>query len=149
VLGRDRVSQRRACRILGQCRSTQRRTSAVPDDEPHLVARTVELACDYGRYAYRRATGLLRVEGFAVNHKRVERLWRREGLSVPARHPKHAIARVSDEEIGTLSLTDGREIRTSSDFANNANFAEEGRWEVAMATRQRLRDAMHQKPPEI
>jgi putative transposase len=88
VLGPDRVSQRRARRVLGQCRSTQRRTPAVPDDEPRLVGRMVELASQHGRYGYRRVAALLRAEGFAVNHKRVERLWRREGLKVPARQPK-------------------------------------------------------------
>ena len=101
VLGPGRVSQRRACRVLGQCRSTQRRTPAVPDDEPRLVARMVELACRYGRYGYRRVTALLRSEGFAVNHKRIERLWKREGLKVPARQPKR----------GRLWLNDGSCIR--------------------------------------
>jgi putative transposase len=48
----------------------------------------VELATQYGRYGYRRVAALLRDEGFAVNHKRVERLWRREGLKVPQRQPK-------------------------------------------------------------
>jgi transposase InsO family protein len=85
VLGRDRVSERRACQVLGQSRSTQRRAAHVPDDEPELVRRMVELATQYGRYGYRRVTARLRAEGFAVNHKRVERLWRREGLKVPAR----------------------------------------------------------------
>jgi putative transposase len=47
----------------------------------------VELATQYGRYGYRRVAALLRAEGFAVNHKRVERLWRREGLKVPQRQP--------------------------------------------------------------
>jgi transposase InsO family protein len=88
ALGPDRVSQRRACRVLGQWRSTQRRTPAVPGDEPRLVARMVELATQYGRYGYRRVTALLRGEGWRVNAKRVERLWRREGLKVPARQPK-------------------------------------------------------------
>jgi len=88
ALGPDRVSQRRACRVLGQPRSTQRRTPAVPDDEPRLVARMVELATQYGRYGYRRVTALLRAEGWRVNAKRVERLWRREGLKVPERQPK-------------------------------------------------------------
>ena len=101
VLGPDRVSQRRACRVLGQCRSAQRRTVAVPDDEPRLVARMVELACAFGRYGYRRITGLLRAEGFAVNHKRVERLWRREGLKVPPKQPKR----------GRLWLNDGSCVR--------------------------------------
>jgi putative transposase len=88
VLGPDRVSQRRACQVLGQSRSTQRRRPAVPDDEPRLVKRMAELAREFGRYGYRRVTGLLRAEGFAVNHKRVERLWRREGLKVPQKQPK-------------------------------------------------------------
>jgi transposase InsO family protein len=101
VLGRDRVSQRRACKALGQCRATQRRTPACPGDEPRLVARMVELAAQYGRYGYRRITALLRAEGFAVNHKRVERLWRREGLKVPQRQPKR----------GRLWLNDGSCIR--------------------------------------
>jgi len=48
----------------------------------------VELATRYGRYGYRRVTALLRAEGFTANHKRVERLRRREGLKVPARRPK-------------------------------------------------------------
>jgi transposase InsO family protein len=101
VLGPDRVSQRRACQVLGQCRSTQRRTPTLPDDEPRLVARMVGLACEYGRYGYRRVAALLRAEGFAVNHKRVERLWRREGLRVPARQPKR----------GRLWLNDGSCVR--------------------------------------
>jgi hypothetical protein len=50
VLGRDRVSERRACKVLGQCSSTQRRIPAVPGDEPRLVGRMVELATKYGWY---------------------------------------------------------------------------------------------------
>ena len=64
--------------VLGQCRSTQRRTPAVPEDEAVLVGRMVSLAAAYGRYGCRRIAALLRAEGFVVNHKRVERLWRRE-----------------------------------------------------------------------
>ncbi|MBA4106586.1 MAG: hypothetical protein C0485_12580 [Pirellula sp.] len=75
-LGRARVSERRACQVLSQPRSTQRRQRCVPSDEPRLVKRIVELASDYGRYGYRRVTALLRREGWTVNHKRVERLWR-------------------------------------------------------------------------
>jgi transposase InsO family protein len=87
-LGREEVSQRRACRVLGQSRATQRRVARVPDDEPKLARRVTELACEHGRYGYRRVAAPLRSEGFAVNHKRVERLWRREGLKVPSRQPK-------------------------------------------------------------
>jgi putative transposase len=59
-----------------------------PADEPPLVRRIVQLASDYGRYGYRRVTALLRGEGWPVNHKRVERLWRQEGLKVPQKQPK-------------------------------------------------------------
>jgi len=58
------------------------------DDEETLVARMVELASQFGRYGYRRITGLLRLDGWLVNHKWVERLWRREGLKVPKKQPK-------------------------------------------------------------
>lgn len=74
--------------MLSQSRATQRRTAVVPGDEPKLVARMTTLASDYGRYGYRRVGALLRAEGFVVNHKRVQRLWRREGLKVPSRQPK-------------------------------------------------------------
>ncbi len=82
------MSQRRACRVLNQPRSTQRRVRHVPADEPPLVKRIIQLASDYGRYDYRRVTALLRGEGWLVNHKRVQRLWRREGLKVPQKQPK-------------------------------------------------------------
>ena len=82
------LSERRACRILVQPRSTQRYPRLVPDDEARLTARIVELASQYGRYGYRRITALLRAEGWRVNHKRVERLWRQEGLKVPQKQPK-------------------------------------------------------------
>jgi len=88
ALGPARVSERRTCRVLGQPRPTQRRAEYVPSDEPRLVKRMVELASEYGRYGYRRVTEMLRHEGFVVNHKRVERLWRREGLKVPQKQPK-------------------------------------------------------------
>ena len=73
---------------MNQPRSTQRRKKHVPSDEPRLLKRIVELASDYGRYGYRRVTALLHREGWTVNHKRVERLWRQEGLKVPKKQPK-------------------------------------------------------------
>jgi putative transposase len=87
-LGRDRVSERRACRVLNQPRSTQRRQRFVPNDEPRLVREIIKLASQFGRYGYRRITGILRDRGWKVNHKRVERLWRQEGLKVPKKQPK-------------------------------------------------------------
>lgn len=73
---------------MGQPRSTQRRVRQVPADEPSLIRRIVALASAYGRYGYRRVTALLHGEGWNVNHKRVERLWRQEGLKVPKKQPK-------------------------------------------------------------
>lgn len=95
------VSERRCCRVLNQARSTQRRRALVRDDETPLTRRILELAGCYGRYGYRRITAMLRREGWQVNHKRVERIWRREGLKVPAKQPKR----------GRLWLTDGSCIR--------------------------------------
>ena len=82
------MSERRACRVLGQARSTQRRDLRVKDDVPRLVAEIVDPASRFGRYGYRTITGLLRLEGWRVNRKRVERIWNLEGLKVPRKKPK-------------------------------------------------------------
>ena len=82
------VSQRRACRVLEQARSTQRHSSCARDEEERLTKRIVELATQYGRYGYRRITAMLGEYGWVVNHKRVERIWKREGLKVPTKQPK-------------------------------------------------------------
>ena len=74
--------------MLEQCRLTQRYVSYITDGEEKLVARIIELATQYGRYGYRRITAMLRQESWQVNHKRVERIWRREGLKVPQKQPK-------------------------------------------------------------
>ena len=72
------VSERRACRVLGQVRRTQRYTLKVTDDETILTESIVSLASEYGRYGYRRITALLRRDGWRVNHKR-GRLWFNDG----------------------------------------------------------------------
>jgi transposase InsO family protein len=95
------VSERRACRVLKQPRSSQRYQAQVDDQEAVLTDRIVALASQYGRYGYRRVTALLRKEGWSVNHKRVERIWRQEGLKVPAKQPKR----------GRLWLNDGSTVR--------------------------------------
>ena len=76
--------------MLGQGRKTQRRTPRIADDEERLRARIIELATQYGRYGYRRITALLNQnpKERPVNHKRVERIWRMEGLKVPKKQPK-------------------------------------------------------------
>jgi transposase InsO family protein len=83
------VSERRACQLLGQHRSTQRYVSAPPLLEERLVARMNELAERHPRYGYRRIWALLRSEGFMINRKRIERLWRLEGHKVPAQRKSH------------------------------------------------------------
>ena len=98
------VTERRACRVLGQARSTQRRRVKVRDDEDALRGRTVQLAACYGRYGYRRITALLRREGWRVNHKRVERIWRQQGMKVPEKQPKR----------GRIWLNDGSCVRLRS-----------------------------------
>lgn len=82
------VSERRACRALGQHRSTQRKVPRGRDDEAALTADLIKLARRYGRYGYRKIGALLKAAGWLVNDKRVERIWRREGLKVPAKQPK-------------------------------------------------------------
>lgn len=85
VCARLKVSERRACKVLGQGRATQRYRAVVRDDEALLGAAIVERSLEYGTYGYRRITGLLRNEGWRVNAKQVEGIWRREGLKVPRR----------------------------------------------------------------
>ena len=82
------MSERRACRILGQPRSTQRRQPKRRDDEVALVKRMLELVRERPRFGYRRIGVLLRREDWRVNAKRVYRLWREEGLKVPKRKRK-------------------------------------------------------------
>jgi len=77
------VSEQRACKVFRQTRATQRYVSHVGSEEEKLVNRIAELATQCGRYGYRRITALLRQEGWQVNHKHVERIWRSEGLKVP------------------------------------------------------------------
>jgi len=103
------VSERRACIVLGQHRSTQRRPPTRPNDEAALTANIIALAKQYGRYGYRRITALLRTGGWAVNKKRVERIWRREGLKVPTKQPKR----------GRLWLNDGSCIRLRPERRNH------------------------------
>jgi putative transposase len=82
------VSERRACLVLGQHRSSQRHRPQMRADEEALRAAIVSLAERFGRYGYRRITHLLREAGWSVNAKRVQRIWREEGLKIPAKQPK-------------------------------------------------------------
>jgi putative transposase len=96
--------------VLGQARATQRHNPPPPSDEKHLTQDILELATKYGRYGYRRITALLNNEKhWRVNHKRVERIWRKEGLKVPKKQPKR----------GRLWLNDGSCIRLRPEHKNH------------------------------
>jgi len=73
---------------LKQHHSTHRYVPKCRDDEEQLVQDIIEVARHYGRYGYRRIAAMLRDAGWQVNDKRVERLWRREGLKVPTKQPR-------------------------------------------------------------
>ncbi len=103
------VSERRACRVLGQIRSTQRHIPHLSSEEENLTVEIIRLATRYGRYGYRRITALLKQQGWKVNHKRVERIWRREGLKVPQKQPKR----------GRLWLNDGSFIRLRPEYKDH------------------------------
>ena len=96
--------------MLGQHRSTQRRVPQGRDDEERLTADIIALARQYGRYGYRKIAELLRsTTGWVVNDKRVERIWRLEGLKVPSKQPKK----------GRLWLNDGSCIRLRAERPNH------------------------------
>jgi len=95
--------------VIGQPRSTQRRVLVQREDETALTRAILDLVTEYGRYGYRRITALLRDHGWHVNHKRVERIWRREGLKVPCKQPKRA----------RLWLNDGSCVRLRPQYPNH------------------------------
>ena len=103
------VSERRARRVLGRPRSTQRYEPSLVEDEKALTGETVDLASQFGRYGYRRIAALLIHRGWRVNHKQVERIWRREGLKLPAKQPKR----------GRLWLNDGSCVRLRPEWKNH------------------------------
>ena len=109
VMTKFDVSERLACRVLGQHRSTQRKAPKGRADDAALTADIVALATEYGRYGYRRITALLRAAGWAVNVKRVERIWRLEGLKVPSKQPRK----------GRLWLNDGSCVRLRPERPNH------------------------------
>ena len=103
------LSERRACKALSVSRSVQRYHPNKADDEDRLRKAITRLALKYGRYGYRRITALLKAEGWIVNHKRVERIWREEGLKVPKKQKKR----------GRLYLNDGSCVRLRPCWQNH------------------------------
>jgi len=100
---------RRVCKVLGIPRSSYHYIPQLTMKEQLLTQRITELALQFGRYGYRRITALLRSEGWNVNHKRVERIWRQEGLKVPSRQPKRR----------RLWLNDGSCIRLRPEYPDH------------------------------
>ena len=103
------LSERRICSTVGQHRSTQRKVPIGLPDEERLTEDIIELAKEFGRYGYRMITGMLNNSGWHVNHKRVERIWRREGLKVPQKQSKK----------GRLWLNDGSCVRLRPERSNH------------------------------
>ena len=103
------VTERHACRLVGQWRTTQRYQPTQSNDEDRLTQSIVALASQYGRFGYRRITALLKQAGWKVGKDRVQRIWRREGLKVPAKHKPR----------GRLWLNDGSCIRLRPERRNH------------------------------
>jgi putative transposase len=95
------VSQRWACRLVGQHRSTQRRQRVAPDRDRALREQLRQFSRAHPRWGYRRAHAVLREQGWCVNRKAVQRCWREEGLRVPARRRK-------PQRLGTSTTTAAR-----------------------------------------
>jgi len=105
VQGRLGSSQRRTCSVLAQHRSTQRYVSRVAADESALVGRIEAIVRRHPRYGYRMVCGRLRLEGWVVNHKRVHRLCRREGLRVARKQRRKRRLGVSSNGIDRRRAT--------------------------------------------
>ncbi len=102
-------SERHACRLVGQWRTTQRYQPTQCEDENRLTQSILALASKYGRFGYRRITALLKLAGWKVGKDRVQRIWRREGLKVPARQKPR----------GRLWLNNGSCIRLRPQHRNH------------------------------
>ena len=103
------VSERHACRLLGQWRRTQRYAAVQRINEDALSEAIVALASEYGRYGYRRITALLQNAGWQVGRDRIQRIWRREGLKVPQKQRPR----------GRLWLNDGSCVRLRPERSNH------------------------------
>jgi putative transposase len=103
------MTERHACRLLGQWRGTQRYEPIQRNDEDALTGAIITLASKYGRYGYRRITALLKRAGWQVGKDRVQCIWRREGLKVPAKQRPR----------GRLWLEDGSCVRLRPQRANH------------------------------
>ena len=106
---RFQVSERKACGVIGQLRTTQRYEKVIDHEGERVRDRILELVKEYGRYGYKTITSMLQLEGFAVGRDRVHRIWQEEGLQVPQKQPKRA----------RLWLADGSCIRLRPTHRNH------------------------------
>ena len=113
------TSERRTCRVIGLARSSLQYQAAQSDrDDDALRLALIRLAKQYGRYGYRKIAELLRIEGWKVNHKKVERIWREEGLQLPQRHKKRRRLYHKDSSIIRLRPTHPNHV-WSIDFVHD------------------------------
>lgn len=103
------MSERRACKVIGQARTTQRYQPKNNEEKEKLRGRIIELAEEYGRYGYRTITDMLNNEGWRIGKDAVYTIWREEGLQVPQKQPKR----------GRLWLADGSCIRLRPEHPNH------------------------------
>ena len=121
VIETHKVTERRACRVLKVNRTAYRYVPVKLPDEDDIRCAVIDVACNYGRVGYRMATNMLRNKGIKINHKRVERIWREEGLKLPKKQTKKR----------RLWLTDSNCIRLRAEHKNHVwsyDFMEEKTW---------------------
>jgi putative transposase len=111
------TSERRTCKVVGLARSSLQ-YKAAPKDDDALRLAMIRLAKQYGRYGYRKVAKLLRIEGWHVNHKKIERLWQEEGLQLPHRHRKRKRLYHKDSSIIRLRPTHPNHV-WSIDFVHD------------------------------
>ena len=115
------VSERRTCHVIGQHRSTQRKRPQEKMDEELLTADIIKLAREYGRYGYRRIAVMLKNADWQINAKRVERIWRREGLKVPIKQPKRSRLWFNDGSCARLRFLRSNHV-WSYDFVHDRTY---------------------------
>lgn len=109
IVEKYKISERRACRVLGTSRTACRYDSVKRDDEDEIRQKIIYLACNFGRVGYRMVTHMLRNDGIVINHKRVERIWREEGLKIPKKQTKKR----------RLWMNDGSCVRLRAEHRNH------------------------------
>jgi len=121
VIEEHHVTERRACRVLNVNRTAYRYIPVKLPDEEEMRSAVIETACNYGRVGYRMVTHMIRNTGIRINHKRVERIWREEGLKLPKKQTKRR----------RLWLTDSNCIRLRAEHKNHVwsyDFVEDKTW---------------------